>query len=404
MTAVEDARESLTTPGGRLHVSDKFDEMMARLDEIEPTIRANADDHDRYGRLSPSTVEALKSSRVFDIAIPAELGGLEFSPRQVMRVIARITEMDAATGWSFMALQMITGTTAAYLGEEAMKEHFSGPDYPLVAGQGTKFGQATRVEGGYTLKGRWHFASGSQIADLIHTAAMSDSGEPLMFTLPKSQCTMIDNWDVMGLRATSSDDYTIEDVFVPDAYVYPAATTEPRYGGAIYELGIANMIPIVHGGWAMGMGKRLLEEMRTVAKARAQRPGDAVTTDQFFAEYAQAEASMRAARALMMETWADNEATIDRGEPLSTEQETITRLALNHVTWTAHQVSITVYKWAGTAALREGDLQRYFRDMHAGTQHMTSSPTVLQKAGKILSGSAEGAHWAFYNLVEPAKS
>jgi alkylation response protein AidB-like acyl-CoA dehydrogenase len=390
-----------SSAGGQLHVSDKFDEMMARLDGIEGTIRGNGAEHDKYGRLSPSTIEALKSARVFDIGIPQELGGLEFSPRQVIQVIERLTEMDASTGWVVMALQMITGTTAAYLGVEAAKEYFSSPEYPLIAGHGTKFGEATKVEGGYRLSGRWHFASGSQLADVIHTAAMSDQGDPLIFTLPKSECTMIDNWDVMGLRATSSNDYTIDDVFVPDSHVYHVATKEALHGGAIYGLGLANMSGIQHGGWALGMGRRLLEEMRELAKVKSQRPGDGTTTDQFYAEYAQAEAKMRAARAFLLETWADNEATIDRGEPLSAHQESLTRLSLNNATWTAHEVCMTVYKWAATAALREGDLQRYFRDMHAGTQHMSSGAIVLQQCGKQLSGLAEGAEWVFFSLSTP---
>jgi alkylation response protein AidB-like acyl-CoA dehydrogenase len=43
--------------------------------------------------------------------------------------------------------------------------------------------------------------------------------------------TLIDNWDVMGLRATGSIDYTIDDVFVPEAYTHPAGTKTPRRGG-----------------------------------------------------------------------------------------------------------------------------------------------------------------------------
>jgi hypothetical protein len=56
---------------------------------------------------------------------------------------------------------------------------------------------------------------------------------------------------------------------------------------------------------------------------------------------------------------------------------------------------MTVYKSAGTTALREGDLQRYFRDMHAGTQHMSSGPGVLQQCGRQLAGLAEGSRWVF---------
>src|SRR5690606_40376337 len=63
-----------------------------------------------------------------------------------------------------------------------------------------------------------------------------------------------------------------------------------------------------------------------------------------YAEYAQAEAKLRSARAWAMEVWADNEATLDAGELLSTEQETLTRLMLNNTTWSVHAVGQTVYK------------------------------------------------------------
>jgi hypothetical protein len=125
-----------------------------------------------------------------------------------------------------------------------------------------------------------------------------------------------------------------------------------------------------------------------------------VDTDQFHAAYAQAEAKFRTARAWTMEIWADNEATLDRGELLSTEQETLTRLALNNATWSAHEVCMTVYKWAATAALRSGDLQRFFRDMHAGTQHVTSGPVVLQNCGRQLVGLAPDAQWVFLDLMD----
>jgi hypothetical protein len=54
----------------------------------------------------------------------------------------------------------------------------------------------------------------------------------------------------------------------------------------------------------------------------------------------------------------------------------------------------------GTTALRAGTMQRIFRDMHAGTQHVTSSAPVLTAMGRELSGLAEGKHWVFLNLVD----
>ncbi len=387
-----------------LHVSDRYETVAQRLDETTEMIASNAEKGEELGRLTEEVAQALHDTGAFKIGIPHDLGGYEFSPRQVIETIAKVSYADASAGWSFMALQMVTGTTGAYLGADGARDLFPDVDggrYALIAGQGTRLGKAVRAEGGYRISGHWSFASGIAHASHIHTAALcEETGQALVFTFPKEQARLVDNWDVMGLRATSSIDYICEDLFVPDSHVYEVTTMDARNGGAIYRMGLANMSGICHTGWALGVGRRMLDEMKVLAAKKTGTPGASVDTGQFYAEYARAEATLRTARAWAMEVWEDNEATLDAGDLLTTEQETLTRLMLNTTTWSVHEVGQTVYKWAATAALRRGDLQRFFRDLHAGTQHITSGPVVLQNCGKWLSGLAPNARWAFLDLQE----
>jgi hypothetical protein len=64
------------------------------------------------------------------------------------------------------------------------------------------------------------------------------------------------------------------------------------------------------------------------------------------------------------------------------------RLALAHATWACHDVAQFVYTSSGTVALRSGVIQRLFRDMHAGTQHVTSALPVIRNTGRELAGLA----------------
>ncbi len=387
-----------------VNVSDEYEPLMQRLEDITSLLSENAEKSEELGRLTDEAARALHDTGVFRVGIPGELGGYEFSPRQVIDTIARVSYADASAGWAFMALQMVTGTTAAYLGTEAAQDLFAdvgSGDHALIAGQGTKLGKAVKADGGYRISGHWHFASGLSMASHIHTAALcEETGQALVFTLPKEQATQVDNWDVMGLRATNSIDYLCENVFVPGSHVYEVATMDNHHGGAIYRMGLANMSGICHTGWALGVGRRMLDEMKTLAAGKTGTPNASVDTHQFHAEYAEAESKLRSARAWAMDVWADNEATLDRGELLTTEQETLTRLMLNNTTWSVHAAGQTVYKWAATAALRRGALQRFFRDLHAGTQHITSGPVVLQNCGKWLSGLAPESAWVFLELQE----
>src|SRR5690606_39339062 len=81
-------------------------------------------------------------------------------------------------------------------------------------------------------------------------------------------------------------------------------------------------------------------------------------------------------------------------------QHSLIRLALAHSTWSSHHAATFAYKAAGTLALRAGTLQRLFRDMNAGTQHITSSPPVYGAIGRELLGLAEGKRWQVLNLVD----
>ncbi|MBE1470517.1 acyl-CoA dehydrogenase [Kibdelosporangium phytohabitans] len=313
--------------------------------------------------------------------LPKNLGGDEFSPRQLVRTIERLSSQDASAGWTMPALLMMTGTTAAYLGDIAAADLFgdvASGDHALLSGHGTRPGRAVPVDGGYLVSGGWQFASGMALATHIHSLVLvlvlvEGTGEPRILAMP--------------------------DVFVPETHTYPAATMTPVNGGAIYRAGVVNMSAIVHTGWALGVGRRLLGELKLYAQKKSGTHNAAVDTAQFHAEYATAEAKLRAARAWALQVWQDNEDTLDSGGMLSTDQETQIRLVLNHATWTAYAIGQTVHRWAATTAIRRGPVDRFLRDLATGTQHGTSGPVVLQNCGKWLTGAQPGARWEFLDLV-----
>jgi alkylation response protein AidB-like acyl-CoA dehydrogenase len=378
----------------RLHVSREAPALVERLKQIGPILNAEAPRGAELGHLTGPAIAALHESGVFRMSIPADLGGYEVSPRQGIEIIETIATADASAAWVVMALQLATGVTAAYQAEEATAHLFGGDATPLMAGQGNRMGKATQVDGGHLLSGSWSFASGLPHATHIHTGGqVVQTGEKRIFTFPKNQATVVDNWNVIGLKATGSIDYSCEDVFVPESYSWPLVTKSPVHGGAYYRVGLGTMGGIAHGGWALGVGRRMLNDL-----AHPQ-PGSPYDNGQFHADYAGAESLLRSARSFIFDVWADIEATLDRGELLSSDQESLARLALNNATRSAEEVSHLVYKWGGTTAMREGDIQRYFRDMHAGSQHISSSPAVLQNAGRMLARLAPDSIWAFGSLT-----
>jgi len=363
----------------------------------------HAQEGEARGALADEVVDAFHDTGLWAMWVPRELGGGELDPVPSLEVLEAVSYGDASAGWVLMAGALATGADAAYLGDEAVEQLYpAGATRVLVhEGAGTQPGRAVTTEGGYLLSGRWAFGSGVKHADIIHTGSLvEETGQARICVFPVEQATLIDNWDVMGLRATGSIDYTTDSLFVPEAFTYHATTDIPRRGGNLYTLGIINLGLICHTAWALGVGRRMLDELLKLVEARAGRAGSLGENPAFQGEFAMAEAKWRAAHALAGETWNDVQETMHRGDRLTTAQETATRLALQHTTWGVQEVCMFVYTAAGTAALRAGTLQRCFRDMHAGTQHMTSAPPARQGCGRQLLGLAPGKRWQFMTLVD----
>lgn len=377
-------------------------DLVAAARELQPLLRDDAAAGEDAGRLTEPVVDALHDAGLFGMWVPAPLGGAELDPVSSLEVVQSLAEADPSAAWVLMAAALATGTGGAYLGDEAVAAMFTGPRFPVVAGQGTRPGRAVRDGDGYRLSGSWSFASGIKHAQWIHTLGIvEETGEPLIFVLPVEQAELVDNWDVMGLRATGSIDYTIEDVHVPAAFTHHGPTETPLRGGDLFRLGIMHFALAGHSGWALGVSRRMLDDLAALVRSKAGRPGTMADNPHFQAVYGEAEARWHAARAFVHETWRGASATVLSRTPLDVRQKTMLRLALYNATWAAEEISVAVYRAGGTTALRAGTIQQYFRDMHAGTQHVTSAPGVIEACGRHLGGLAPGHDWLYMNLVPP---
>jgi alkylation response protein AidB-like acyl-CoA dehydrogenase len=373
-------------------------EVIGEAERLHDFIDGFGAENDREGRIAEPVIEALYASGAMSVFTPKALGGAEMSPRESMDLFRVVSHADPSTGWITMAIGMATGLAGAFFDEATAKELFTTPRLG-IAGQGTRPGTAVPVDGGYRISGAWAFASGIKHSTHLHTAAAdTETGETRFFIVPVEQVTFIENWDVMGLRGTGSIDYTLQDCFVPANWSYPSLSREPVTGGDLYRIGIGNFASLNHGAWALGVGRRLLDELSASVRAKAGRPGGQADSESFHEQYAHAEVKLRGASALLYEVWEEIEEVLAGGEEIPTRLETLNRVALNNATWSTHAIAQFVYTNMGTEALRSGTVQRLFRDVHGGTQHISSSPMILRAAGRELAGLAEGKRWVHFNL------
>ncbi len=375
-------------------------ELIERAKALVPLVSSEAAASEELGEITATTMDALHDAELIGMWTPRNLGGSEIGFTDGGEVIEQIAYGDGSSGWVFFCAVAASAGSGAYYGDEAVAEMYSGERIPHVAGQGSRPGLGVRQDGGYGITGNWSFGSGIKHAQWTQNLVVVDGAPVLTTTRIEDAQLDRDSWQTIGLRATGSLDYTIEQVFVPESFTAAPSAASSTRGGPLYHSGQIGFITAGHGAWALGVGRRMLDELKANLAAKAGRAGAASESEAFLDGYEVAEARLRSARALFRETWQDVDATLDAGDDLSQEQISMQRMAVTNATWRAHEVATFVYLAGGTLSIRPGPVQRGFRDMQTGAQHVTASPMLRHNVARMLSGVAEGKSWDSFFLVD----
>jgi alkylation response protein AidB-like acyl-CoA dehydrogenase len=392
-------------PVAQLAALDDRD-LIGKARALRELLSANAAEEERERDLSDEVVTALHDAGLLTMLAPKSVGGAEAGPVEALQAIEEVAYGDGSAGWVLLAIALNTGTSAAYLTDAGLARILHDGRLSLLGGQGIPNGRAVPVDGGYLLSGRWGYGSGVTHCDFVRTGAIVMDGdaprkgadgqaEVRSFIIPREQVEFGDNWHVLGLRATASIDYAIDGLFVPEELTHPHYATASTRGGGFYSLGVITIGCLVHSGFALGVGRRCLDELALLVRESSK--GFLAQSENFLVRYAQEEGRLRAARALCFDVWGDVQATLDRGELPTTRQHTLGRYALSHVTFAIAECCSFAYFAGGGVALRESTLQRCFRDIHAGAQHVLAS-FFSKEAGRELIGLAEGETWQGMSL------
>jgi alkylation response protein AidB-like acyl-CoA dehydrogenase len=334
------------------------------------------------------------------MSAPRALGGAECDPLTQTEVFEAMARVDTSAGWSLMIGAMVSALAGGYLPDAGAARVFAGA-FPLCAGLQQPAGAARRAPGGYVLRGRWGFGSGVRHAKWVFTAAMVEpeggaaaGGPPEMINVavPASDVRIEDTWDVAGLRGSGSDHYSVEGVFVPEEMTCPFPAAPPRRGGAMFTLPMVALLTPAHVGFALGAGRRALDEIALLAPRRIKIwPQVALGAHAaFHMDLGRAEAKLGAARAYAFEVIGAMWDRARAGQPLSIDDWSAIRLVATYVTEIAAEVISFAYRAGGGGALyASSPLQRYFRDIHAATQHIAATDDAYEFAGRARLGAAE---------------
>lgn len=363
---------------------------------LAPGIHSRAAEIEQARRLPGDIAGDLARAGVFRMVTPSYLGGLEFTPAEIVETVEIVAAADASAGWCTM-IGATTAMNAAYMDRETAATIYSDPDI-ITGGVFAPMGRATDEGDHYRVTGRWQWGSGSANCTWLCGGCMVYEGDELrrlesgapdnrMMVFPAQDVELIDTWQVMGLKGTGSGDIAVNDIAVPKPRSVSLVADRPVADGPLYAFPAFGLLALGVSSAALGNARGALDAFKSLATAKKNQ-GSARTLAErstIQTEIAQAEASWRAARAYLFDeigkTWDVATAT---GE-IPMERRAALRMACTFMTRTGADICRTCYDLGGGAALFESsELQRRFRDAHAMTQHIVTAPATWELTGRIL--------------------
>jgi 3-hydroxy-9,10-secoandrosta-1,3,5(10)-triene-9,17-dione monooxygenase len=247
-------------------------ELIARIVELQPWLRDQQSAAEQERRIPQETIERLDAAGIFSLTKPKRYGGADFTTRELLDIYRALGSGCGATAW------VVWATAGGNLWSNAFTDEIVAPVYEspwvgnrtFAVGGTSRFmsGTATKVEGGWMVKGAWPFATGSVHASHGYLAVFyddTDDSKVGMVLVPKEQLVSRNDWDAMGLAATGSQTMATDgELFVPDEHFgFPAELAKrtaelisqgigPRRGGLPRSI-------VSSTGIALGMADQAME-------------------------------------------------------------------------------------------------------------------------------------------------
>lgn len=359
--------------------------------------------YDRDNQFFTEDFEELKKAGYLIMAVPKELGGKGMSLAEVARETRRLAYHAPATAlatnmhvyWTGVAAELYRSGDHSLdwmLKEAAAGAVFAaghaetGNDIPVLLSTS----KAERVEGGYKFYGRKAFGSLTPVWTHLglHALDASDPKAPKVvhgfMRRDSTGYTIKETWDVMGMRATRSDDTVLEGVFVPDKYVARVVAAGAA-GLDLFVLSIFAWALLGFGNVYYGLAQRALditvESLKNKTSIALSRPMI------YHAEMQHGVAEMVLELEAMgphiekvAQDWSNG---VDYGPGMALK---IVAAKYHAVEGAFRIVDRALDLSGGFGMFKKSELERLFRDARAGRFHPANSALTHELVAKLTLG------------------
>jgi alkylation response protein AidB-like acyl-CoA dehydrogenase len=360
---------------------------------LRPLIAKLADRIEEERRLPEELLDPMHEAGMFRMFLPREAGGPELDPWTAYEVTEQLSMEDASVGWCAM-IDSMSAYTAAYLPQQVARLIFDNP-IGVIAGSVLGESESRVVDGGVVVTGRFHFASGCMhatwlvgvIADPRH--AGEGPAPRLAVHVPATEYNIVDVWQTTGLRGTSSNDWTVEEAFVPweRTFAFLPEAGSSWAAGPIYRFPQLALPGIPHSAVQLGTVRGAMDAYRSKMEGRARHGVPFKQDPAHQAAVGRAEALIASGRAYLKEASGEFWDMVCAGKEPDLPAKARLRSAKTLADTNAVEAIDLLYEAMGSQAIMASNpLERRFRDIHATAAHFMSSRDGFRVAGAVMMG------------------
>jgi 3-hydroxy-9,10-secoandrosta-1,3,5(10)-triene-9,17-dione monooxygenase len=329
-------------------------------------------------------MQELQEAGVFRLLQPARWGGYEADPTTFLGVIRSIASACGSTGW-VSSVVSVHNWQLALFPDQAQQDIWGEDPNTRASSSYAPTGKALKVDGGYELDGRWSFSSGCDHATwvLLGGIVTDADDKPVdfcTFLVPRSDYTIEDVWNTVGLRGTGSNDIVVSKAFVPAHRALSFNDTARCYGpgqerntAALYRIPYGSIFPYAITtpiiGMATGAYEAHIEYMSS--RVRASFKGVKAAQDPHSqVRVGDAAGEIDSAWLALEHNFRELMGYANRGEKIPMRVRA--RVRRDQVRGTASAIYAVdrLFENSGGRALAVGTpIQRFWRDAHSGRVH-----------------------------------
>lgn len=339
-------------------------------------------------QLSDEILELLYKKEWLRVTIPDYCNGLEWEFPKIIELYEATAYADSALGW---VVNLGSGANLfSGFFEQSVAQSIFTENKVCCAGSGALTGKAIQNgQNGYLMSGYWKYASGSAHAthftasailyDSHQNVVLNKNNEPetCSFIVKREHVQIHHTWNVSGLQASSSHDFSIENCIIPSEQIFSLKSSSTYTPKALYHIPFLLFGMLSLSAALMGITLHFIElfDRDILTRTRLYLDETLADNSEFMQKYQQVTHELYQERQLFYkdihQVWAD----INHNKPLQEIDEKNLLQRSKKIAELSFSVVTTLYRYCGMSVVfKDSEISQVCRDVFVASQHFLLSP------------------------------